>query len=75
MALKNKTLKDIIRISKDFAVESGLLRDKRVKNLIEEIENKGGNASMIMLGNAVFSDMPFKGCRKVKISDKSAYLL
>jgi len=75
MALKNKTLKDIIKISKDFAVESGLLRDKRVKNLIEEIENKGGNASMIMLGNAVFSDVHFKGCRKVKISDKSACLL
>lgn len=73
--LKNKNLKDIIRISKDFAVESGLLRDKRVKNLIEEIENKGGNASMIMLGNAVFSDVPFKNCRKVKISDKGACVI
>ncbi len=74
-ALKNKTLKDIIRISKDFAVESGLLKDKRVKNLIEEIENKGGNASMIMLGNAVFSDIPFKCSEKVRISEKAAYTL
>src|SRR3989338_1444448 len=73
--LKNKTLADIIRISKDFAVESGLLSDKRVKNLIEEIENKGGNASMIMLGNAVFSDIPFKGCRKVRVSHNKADLI
>ena len=75
MTLKNKTLDNIIRISKDFAVESGLLKDKRVKNLIEEIENKGGNASMIMLGNAVFSDMPFKGCRKVRVSHNKADLI
>ena len=73
--LKNKNLKDIIRISKDFALESGLLKDKRVKCLIKNIENKGGNASMIMLGNAVFSDIPFKGCRKIKISKRGAYVL
>lgn len=73
--LKNRKLKDIIRISKDFAFESGLLRNKRVKGLIEEIENKGGNASMIMLGNAVFADIPFDGCRKIKISTKKACLL
>lgn len=73
--LKDKSLKEIIRISKDFAVESGLLRHKMVKKLIREIENKGGNGSMIMLGNAVFSDIPFKGCKKVKISDKGACLI
>jgi len=73
--LRNKTLKDIIRISKDFAVESGLLRNKKVKCLIKKIENKGGNASMIMLGNAVFSDIPFKGCKRIKISERGAYLL
>lgn len=72
--LKDKTLKDIIRISKDFAVESGLLRDKNVRSLIREIENKGGNASMIMLGNSVFSDIPFNGCKKVKISERGACL-
>lgn len=73
--LKDKNFKDIIRISKDFSVESGLLNDKRVKNLISYIEDKGGNASMIMLGNAVFSDIPFKNCKKVKISRKGACLL
>jgi len=73
--LKDKNLKDIIRISKDFAVESGLLKNKKVKRLIREIEDKGGNASMIMLGNAVFSDVPFKGCKKLRIFDKGACLL
>jgi len=73
--LKNKTLKDIIRISRDFAVESGLMRNGKVRKLIMDIENKGGNASMIMLGNAVLSDIPFKGCQKAKISEKGAYVI
>lgn len=70
--LRKRTLKDIIRISKDFAVESSLLQNRKVKNLINQIENKGGNASMIMLGNAVFSDIPFKGSKRVKISKRGA---
>jgi len=74
-SLKSKNLKDIIRISKDFALESGLLRNKKVKCLIKNIENRGGNASMIMLGEAVFSDIPFKGCRKIKISERGACLI
>lgn len=74
-SLKNKTLEEVIKISKDFAVESGLLKDKKVKKLIKQIEDKNGNASMIMLGNSVFSDIPFKGCKKVKISERSACLL
>jgi len=73
--LKVKNLQDIIRISRDFAIESNLLKDKRVKELIKCIENKGGNASMIMLGNAVFSDTKFKDCKKVKISQKGAHLI
>ncbi len=73
--LKNKTLKDIIRISRDFAFESGLLRDRRVRDTIRDVENRGGNASMIMLGNAVFADIPFKGCKRLRISSKGAFLL
>jgi pantoate kinase len=73
--LRNKTLKDIIRISKDFSLESGLLKNKKVKCLIKNIENKGGNASMIMLGNAVFADIPFKGCKKLRIIEKGACLI
>lgn len=72
---RNRTLINIIRISRDFAIESKLLKNKKIINLIKDIENKGGNASMIMLGNAIFSDIPFKGHKKVKISDKGACLL
>jgi len=72
---KKINLKKIIEISKEFSVDSGLLVDKKVKKLIKNIESKGGNASMIMLGNSVFSDVPFAGCKKVKISGRGACLL
>jgi len=72
---KRLRLKKIIEISNGFSVDSGLLADKKVKKLIDKIESKGGNASMIMLGNAVFSDTKFLGSRKVKISKRSAHLL
>jgi pantoate kinase len=71
--LKNKNLKDLIQISKEFSVDSGLLKNK-IKKVINQIENKGGNASMIMLGNAVFSDTKFKGSKVLVIKDKGAYL-
>lgn len=75
--IKNKKMgfEEIIRISKKFAVNSGLLKDKRTIRTINEIEKNNGNASMIMLGNAVFSDKPFKGAVKLKISGKGARLL
>ena len=66
---------DIIKISKEFAVDSGLLKDKNVIEAIKLIEKNNGNASMIMLGNAVFSDKAFKGAIKLKISDNKACLL
>src|SRR3989338_8875486 len=79
--LKNKINKSAsialnkIKISKGFAVGSGLLKDKNTIEAIKNIEKNKGNASMIMLGNAVFSDKYFKGAIKLKISDKKACLL
>ena len=66
---------DIIKISKEFAVGSGLLQDKKTMLEIEKIEKSNGNASMIMLGNAVFSDKAFKGAIKLKITNKGAHLI
>ncbi len=66
---------DIITISKQFAVESGLLTNKKVIEQIETIQKNNGHASMIMLGNAVFSDTSFPGSTKLFISDKGAHLL
>lgn len=81
-ALKKRMMKkapvpfaEIIRISKGFAEESGLLRDREVKSLIAGIGKKGGHASMIMLGNAVFSDIPFPGSVRLRISEDRAKVL
>jgi len=71
---KNIKLGDIIKISKEFAVNSGLLRDEKTIETIKNIEENNGNASMIMLGNAVFSDKLFKGAMKLKIVDRCAYV-
>lgn len=57
-----------IRLSKQFSLNSGLLKDTRVQETIREIEEAGGVASMIMLGNAVFSTHPFEGATETKLS-------
>ncbi len=72
---KNIQFKEIIKISKDFATNSGLLNDKKTIETIKNIKNNNGSASMIMLGNAVFSDKPFENSLKFKITDKGAHLL
>ena len=72
---KKIRFEDIIKISKNFAVNSGLLKDKRTIETIKIIENKQGNASMIMLGNSVFSDKNFEGAARFRISAKGAHLL
>jgi len=73
--LKKLNLKGLIKISKEFSMQSGLLKDKKVIKTIKNIEKNNGNASMIMLGNAVFSDKKFKGSKKLMIKDKGACLL
>lgn len=66
---------EIIAIAKEFAEKSDLLADKKTITLIKQIEKNGGHASMNMLGNAVFSDVPFAGAKKLFISERGAYLL
>ena len=58
-----------IRLSKQFSLNSGLLEDTRVQETIREIEEAGGVASMIMLGNAVFSTHPFEGATETTLSE------
>ena len=58
-----------IRLSKQFSLNSGLLEDTRVQETIREIEEAGGVASMIMLGNAVFSTYPFEGATETTLSE------
>lgn len=58
-----------IRLSKQFSLNSGLLEDMRVQETIRKIEAAGGVASMIMLGNAVFSTQPFEGATETTLSE------
>ena len=73
--LKNPTLTNIIKISKEFAEKSSLLKEPDVINEIKKIELLGGAASMIMLGNAVYSDIEFPECEKAEISYRKAYVI
>ena len=58
-----------IRLSKLFSLNSGLLEDTSVQATIREVEEAGGVASMIMLGNAVFSTHPFEGATQTELSE------
>ncbi len=51
--LRNPTVEELFKQSKQFAVESGLADE--VIDVIEAVEAKGGLASMVMLGKAVFA--------------------
>ena len=62
-------------VSKQFSVESGLLSDPRVIDTIAQIEAEGGVASMIMLGNGVFSTHPFAGAVKTRLVNNPARLV
>ena len=62
-------------VSKQFSVESGLLSDARVIDTIAGIEAEGGVASMIMLGNGVFSTHSFEGAVETRLVHNPAGLL
>ena len=64
-----------IRLSKVFAIESGLLKNRNVRCVIDQIESANGFASMIMLGNAVFSTQPFEGAKETMLSMERVRLL
>ena len=58
---------EYVTVAKRFAVASGLLRHPGVRRIIAQVEAEGGAASMIMLGNAVFSTLPFDGASETKL--------
>ena len=62
-------------VAKQFSVESGLLTDSRVIDTIQQIENIGGFASMIMLGNGVYSTHAFDGATETQLSKIAARLI
>ena len=75
LAAGTATLSRCVRVSKKFAVESLLMRDPDVLKIVQEVEEEGGDASMIMLGNAVFSNRPFAGSSETRLSRRRVTLL
>ncbi len=75
-ALKSKgSLESLMKIAHAFAVESKLLRSKKILGVVSSVEKKGGFASMIMLGEAVMSTIPFRGSKRATISSRGAHVL
>lgn len=69
------TFADALTISKTFVESTGLLTLTSIIPIMREVESKGGHASMIILGDAVMSDIPFDGAMKLTISDTPAHLI
>ena len=74
-APSNKLFNACFAASKQFSVESGLLSDPRVIETIAGIEAEGGVASMIMLGNGVFSTHPFEDAVETRLVHNPARLI
>ena len=66
---------ECVRVSRRFAGDSGLMTDPRVREAVASVEASGGEASMIMLGHAVFSTTPFAGSTETSLSLASARVL
>ena len=66
---------ECIALAKTFAVQSGLLEDTQVKQAIAQVEADGGHASMIMLGNAVFSTRSFNGAQQTRLAYRRAEVI
>ena len=64
----------IAAIANEFTKKTGLLTDKLASD-IQALEKKGGHAAMILLGNALASDIPFDGAIKLGIGTRKATLL
>ncbi len=63
---------DLLAISNTFTKETGLLSyAPHSAKTIQSIEKEGGHAAMIILGDAVVSDIPFPGAMELTISEET----
>lgn len=72
---KSITFADTLAISKTFVETTGLLARTSIASIIDEVEAKGGHATMIILGDAVMSDIPFEGAMKLTVADTPAHAM
>lgn len=69
------TLETLFQISHQFAVASGLLTHPSMIQAIHDIHATGGAATMIMLGEALVSTIPFPQSRPVHVVYQGAQVL
>lgn len=69
------TLEKLFDVSLEFAQSSGLLRHPNLLADIAEVQASGGQATMIMLGEAVVSTIPFSGSQTVRVISHGAHLM
>ena len=68
-------LNQLMDVALGFATSSGLLQDNRVKSGIAQARAAGGAATMIMLGNAVVSTVPFDGSTEARLDTVAGQLI
>lgn len=73
--LRRKAFSSGVKVAERFATESGLLQSVAVRQSVQYVRSRGGFASMIMLGEGVFSTIPFPGCQREAIGRRAAELL
>jgi len=69
------TLYELISLSREFAEQSTLIRHAQVREMLVNIDRRGGVGSMIMLGNGVFANIPFQGAVSMQIGERGAEVL
>ena len=57
----------LLQLSRQFAERSGLLQSERLRHLMDSVTADGGQASMIMLGEALVATIPFAESQPVQI--------
>lgn len=67
---------DLLAIANIFTKDSGLIDyAPHAQKVINQVQQAGGQAAMIILGDAVVSDTPFDGSMRLTISEDSVRLL
>lgn len=61
------TLERLFDISLGFSVQSGLIQSRQLGQTIDKIKRRGGHATMVMLGEAVVSNIPFPDSQIVEV--------
>jgi pantoate kinase len=72
---KSVNLRELIFVARQFAEDSFLINHSGVREALSEVDRAGGAASMIMLGNGVFADIPFSGAMEMKIGSVAGHVI